>query len=1385
MLALAQKESQQQTQQQRQARVLVQFWHASKCKAAAGQCKELEDCAITKALWAHVSTCADPHCQQYNCYASKYLLSHFQRCKAPTCAVCPTVHAVIKIEQERQQLQREGSPAAGSTAGSTAVQQAAELPDAAARTVGGGGAAAALPRSSAVAKEAERKFECQVCGNLFHTAHGVVMHNRRTSCAQERNGKQQPHMTFACNLCGQACKSELGVAMHQKRWCQHAEAPKMQKAAPKKRKRKLPSAVGVSAMTERQQLAYVIEQTMRDVAPEDSSSDGSSFGFSSDESDLSSDSGLAVPPGPSAKVEQGAPRDSGAADGEDRGLALGHSAKSELRAPCDSDAADVEEFTCPHCDKRFKSAHGVAIHKVRWCPVLHPTVPKKAPKAPQQGSSREPSAKVASPRAPHDRRQSGIALGGTAFSAAEEESQCARLYDPLSRCVLLCASRAVVTSIEWGVQEGLRCSDDPDVELGYVVDVTDKATANHWGCKEFAQDEMPDHTTNKKHVQKILLQWATVVHVCVCRTSRAERLGSRHEKRPQPIVVHCRNSRSRSPAVLVSFFSLFRGLPMERAGSWVSHAFREQRTCVASRSSTEFPSLWKFQGCREGLELEKVRLRQAVDKAGGAAAWLTSLSSGTVEPSFLWDEVCAVLMHCNEQTDDEDEHVSLLEVLSTLCKHENCSREHDPALIASLPPSAIARDFVESSANERSRRRNARLDMRTWEAFTQQPPPIGSRIEIYWEDDKVFYPGAVTGYRGKLEKQRAIIEYDDGTKEKLNLEKEQWRLLDGANGTGPVVAHGQLADCDDSKALHAPPLDGVAGDFELEEEDAPRHDHLVADTDTVATGAASPQAPDPPVASVAAIAVSSPGEGEVVLDETVVEYRVPLKKCKSLAPVAGTFDAEDQSSSVAPVSAKMTRPNTDTSERKVEASNAKLRETMEINVVIPRNMHLGEHASKAFRSAHRGGCTANRQMVIRGSRQKVCRQLVNFIEEMRSQQVWDGKLVLAVPLLVARFLRCYLLDKSQTRNGRVQIYVCLRPIKNMTATQFVFDEEPFGFEVLLHLHSSQGPKALGRAVGMMSDLVSSPDACSVHLLVPMALVGSLLGSRGSLLEDIERKSKAYMHMEVKGNTFPNTSCQLLLISGVPDAIGVAFQAVFDILAKRAGSGRPHVELVVPWHARGRSDEVACLARAAAASVHVEMVAPQPGWGGLCVLQGNREAVREAGTICARQIAGFKRTLSVVAPDSQHTRAGLSRTSRSRSGDRSSAQREGQRDGHTGRSRSRSRDRLHLALRQSHGHSEAEHSGSLPRSSIADGGGETRHPTLGPLSEAQKRDGWREVYCRLPGPEYGKLYYFRLPDGWKEGASNGRPYYWNKLKKESCFERPTCEVTWLRPAEPMT
>ncbi|XP_071690207.1 uncharacterized protein [Rutidosis leptorrhynchoides] len=52
---------------------------------------------------------------------------------------------------------------------------------------------------------------------------------------------------------------------------------------------------------------------------------------------------------------------------------------------------------------------------------------------------------------------------------------------------------------------------------------------------------------------------------------------------------------------------------------------------------------------------------------------------------------------------------------------------------------------------------------------------VGSRIKVYWPDDKMFYEGVVKYFDG-IRKRHKIL-YDDGDEETLNLKQERWELV--------------------------------------------------------------------------------------------------------------------------------------------------------------------------------------------------------------------------------------------------------------------------------------------------------------------------------------------------------------------------------------------------------------------------------------------------------------------------------------------------------------------------------------------------------------------------------------------------------------------------------
>ena len=59
--------------------------------------------------------------------------------------------------------------------------------------------------------------------------------------------------------------------------------------------------------------------------------------------------------------------------------------------------------------------------------------------------------------------------------------------------------------------------------------------------------------------------------------------------------------------------------------------------------------------------------------------------------------------------------------------------------------------------------------------FYQEMPPIGQRIEVYWPNDKQYYPGVIQDYDS--EKKKYHIKYDDEDTEDLDLSEEIWRKI--------------------------------------------------------------------------------------------------------------------------------------------------------------------------------------------------------------------------------------------------------------------------------------------------------------------------------------------------------------------------------------------------------------------------------------------------------------------------------------------------------------------------------------------------------------------------------------------------------------------------------
>ena len=81
------------TKAKRQRLLLLR--HASKCTAENGTCTITSKCGEMKVLWKHIVTCKDSYCKVQHCLWSKYVLSHYRRCR-PSCNICDPVKDFFK-----------------------------------------------------------------------------------------------------------------------------------------------------------------------------------------------------------------------------------------------------------------------------------------------------------------------------------------------------------------------------------------------------------------------------------------------------------------------------------------------------------------------------------------------------------------------------------------------------------------------------------------------------------------------------------------------------------------------------------------------------------------------------------------------------------------------------------------------------------------------------------------------------------------------------------------------------------------------------------------------------------------------------------------------------------------------------------------------------------------------------------------------------------------------------------------------------------------------------------------------------------------------------------------------------------------------------------------
>ena len=86
-------------------RCLLLLFHASKCSYhGSGPCPVARDCAATKRLWKHISSCtaARGGCGVPRCFSSRAILSHYRKCRDAQCEVCKPVREEVKHKQQHR-----------------------------------------------------------------------------------------------------------------------------------------------------------------------------------------------------------------------------------------------------------------------------------------------------------------------------------------------------------------------------------------------------------------------------------------------------------------------------------------------------------------------------------------------------------------------------------------------------------------------------------------------------------------------------------------------------------------------------------------------------------------------------------------------------------------------------------------------------------------------------------------------------------------------------------------------------------------------------------------------------------------------------------------------------------------------------------------------------------------------------------------------------------------------------------------------------------------------------------------------------------------------------------------------------------------------------------
>ena len=95
----------------RQQQRLLLLRHAAKCNNEV-DCKVTSHCSTMKVLWKHIIDCKEQKCKTTYCVSSRYVLSHYAKCKDYACTICGPVRDAIRLDLRKglSQAHSRGRP---------------------------------------------------------------------------------------------------------------------------------------------------------------------------------------------------------------------------------------------------------------------------------------------------------------------------------------------------------------------------------------------------------------------------------------------------------------------------------------------------------------------------------------------------------------------------------------------------------------------------------------------------------------------------------------------------------------------------------------------------------------------------------------------------------------------------------------------------------------------------------------------------------------------------------------------------------------------------------------------------------------------------------------------------------------------------------------------------------------------------------------------------------------------------------------------------------------------------------------------------------------------------------------------------------------------------